>query len=61
LAQDSKIVALAAEIDSLKQQGSTTSTYDEIGRATIPRADNTWKKVAPPEGEPTKMVVGRTT
>jgi hypothetical protein len=59
--QDSKIIALMAEIDALKQQSSSTSSYNDKrkGNNHKSKADNAWKKVAPGEGEPKKKSVGK--
>ena len=59
LEQDSKIVALTAKIDTLKLQGSTTSSYNDKrkGNNRKSKADNAWKKIAPGEGEPKKKSI----
>ena len=61
--QDSKIVALTAEIDALKLQSSSPSYYDDKrkGSNRKSKADNAWKKIAPGEGEPKKKSVGKVT
>ena len=63
LEQDSKIVALMAEIDALKLQSSSTSSYNNKwkGNNHKSKADNTWKKIAPGEREPKKKSVGKVT
>ena len=61
--QDSKIVALTAEIDALKLQSSSPSSYNNKrkGSNCKSKADNAWKKIAPGEGEPKKKSVGKVT
>ena len=57
-AQDSKIVVLTAEINALKQHGTTMT--NNLNRSKG-RADTAWKKVAPQENDPTTKVVGKST
>ena len=57
-AQDTKIVALTAEINALKQQGATPANNPNQSKG---RADNAWKRLAPQEDDPTTKVEGRTT
>ena len=61
--QDSKFVALTAEIDALKLQSSSPSSYNNKrkGNNCKSKADNVWKKIAPGEGEPKKKSVRKVT
>ena len=62
-AQDSKIVALTAEIDALKMQSTPTSTYNNKrkGNNRKSQVDYAWKKNPPGKGEPTEKVVEKMT
>ena len=61
--QDTKIIALTAEIHALKLSKGSTGKQEgkESERKYRNKSDNAWKKIPPEESEPTKKSVGNTT